>query len=475
MPVTNRYRPSTAHAELGEGFFDPVAPAQFPVHRLRWRNQRWAAQVGLDAFDDLEWENHFAAFRPLAGSFQQPLALRYHGHQFRHYNPQIGDGRGFLFAQLHDAADRLLDIGTKGSGQTPYSRFGDGRLTLKGGLREVLATELLEAFGVYTSKSFSLFETGEALTRGDEPSPTRSSVLARLSHSHVRIGTFQRQRAEDQPDRISHLVDHCVRYYMPSADRPTPGDRAAAFFDQACCNIAGMGAQWMAAGFVHGVLNTDNTVITGESFDYGPYRFLAQYDPRFTAAYFDEGGLYAFGRQPAALEWNLQRLAECLAPICALEPLQASLERFSDHFADAFQEAITRRLGVARIDDAADTALAKAFFGFLHETGAPFEQTMFDWRGGLESRSRAMAGPSAAFYQGPAFQLFERALGDRPPTLAANLSHAYFQRSSPSTLIYDEIEKIWARIAIEDDWSGFASKMIEIARARDAYGHDSAS
>ena len=134
-----------------------------------------------------------------------PLAMRYHGHQFRTYNPDIGDGRGFLFAQLRDDGEAGCSIWrTKGSGQTPYSRFGDGRLTLKGGVREVLAAEMLEALGVYTSKAFSLFETGEALMRGDEPSPTRSSVLVRLSHSHIRFGTFQRLAFFERPDLIAH-------------------------------------------------------------------------------------------------------------------------------------------------------------------------------------------------------------------------------------------------------------------------------
>src|SRR5690606_19132224 len=129
--------------------------------------------VGLEALDDAEWISHFGGFRPLPDNLERPLALRYHGHQFRVYNPEIGDGRGFLFAQIRDGAGRLLDLGTKGSGVTPYSRQGDGRLTLKGAVREVLATEMLEALGVYTSKTFSVVETGEQLWRGDEPSPTR--------------------------------------------------------------------------------------------------------------------------------------------------------------------------------------------------------------------------------------------------------------------------------------------------------------
>jgi uncharacterized protein YdiU (UPF0061 family) len=193
MPVSKHYRPAPCFPALGSWSFDVVAPAAFPEYRLRFRNQRWAERVGLGQLDASEWERHFAAFAPLPGNLEEPLALRYHGHQFRVYNPHLGDGRGFLHAQLLDGQDgRLLDLGTKGSGQTPWSRDGDGRLTLKGEVREVLATEMLEALGVYTSKSFSLFETGEKLFRTDEPSPTRSSVLVRLSHSHIRFGSFQR-------------------------------------------------------------------------------------------------------------------------------------------------------------------------------------------------------------------------------------------------------------------------------------------
>ena len=166
--------------------------ADFPEARLRFRNDRAAAEIGLAALTDTEWTRHFGRFDPLPGSLPQSLALRYHGHQFRQYNPDIGDGRGFTFAQARDTAGRLMDLGTKGSGQTPWSRFGDGRLTLKGGVREILAAEMLQALGVPTSRAFSLIETGEELTRNDEPSPTRSAVLVRLSHGHIRIGTFQR-------------------------------------------------------------------------------------------------------------------------------------------------------------------------------------------------------------------------------------------------------------------------------------------
>src|SRR5689334_23133909 len=203
------YRPDPAILELGTDYFDPVAPARFPKCVPRFVNDRWAERVGLDLSDE-QWAAHFCRFEPLPENLTERLALRYHGHQFRVYNPEIGDGRGFTFAQLRDDRGRLLDLGTKGSGKTPYSRTADGRLTLKGGIREVLATEMLEALGVNTSKSFALFETGEQLERGDEPSPTRSAVLTRLSHGHIRIGTFQRLAFFGQIDNIRKLVGYCL-------------------------------------------------------------------------------------------------------------------------------------------------------------------------------------------------------------------------------------------------------------------------
>jgi uncharacterized protein YdiU (UPF0061 family) len=279
MPVSPLYRASTSHAALGPEFYDVVAAAIFPDHILRYRNQRAAKSVGLDTLSDEEWIAHFGRFQPLADNFAEPLALRYHGHQFRVYNHELGDGRGFLFAQLYDNKGRLLDLATKGSGKTPWSRTADGRLTLKGGVREVLATSMLEALGVDTSKTFSLVETGEQLVRGDEPSPTRSSVMVRLSHSHIRIGSFQRQAFHRNTDNILKLLDYTIKTYMPDVWRDEPSARAVAFLEEVCRRVARVGGQWMAAGFVHGVLNTDNINVTGESFDYGPWRFLPVLEP----------------------------------------------------------------------------------------------------------------------------------------------------------------------------------------------------
>ena len=470
MPFSSAYRPETLHGRLGSEFFDPVAAASFPKHILRHRNQRCATPLGLGGLTDDEWIAHFGRFEPLPGSFPQPLALRYHGHQFRHYNPDLGDGRGFLFAQLRDDDGRLLDLGTKGSGQTPWSRRGDGRLTLKGGLREVLATEMLEALGVNTSKSFSLIETGEALMRGDEPSPTRSSVLVRLSHSHIRIGTFQRLAYVEDKASLAHLLAHSVEHYLPERDAKAPPEELAPLFlADVCARVAQMGAQWMVAGFVHGVLNSDNINITGESFDYGPWRFAPTFDAGLTAAYFDESGLYAFGRQPGALLWNLGRLAECLLPLAPREALEEALAAFEPTVQTAFAAGLLRKLGLASAGPEADAKLAGAMVAFLVSTKAPFEQCFFDWRGGLASRARAARSPSAAFYAQAAFEPVVAALAAHASAPDLRLDHPYFARSSPCTMIIDEVEAIWAPIAADDDWSLFEEKLRDIALMREAY------
>ncbi len=472
MPVSPAYQPDPQFPKLGPEFADPVKAAEFPETILRFRNDRAAVTVGLATLTDAEWIAHFGRFEPLPGNLAEPLALRYHGHQFRSYNPEIGDGRGFLFAQLREAGTgRLLDLGTKGSGQTPYSRFGDGRLTLKGGVREVLATAMLEALGVPTSRSFSLIETGEPLQRNDEPSPTRSAVLTRLSHSHVRFGTFQRHAYFDRADLIGELVDYSVATYYPGLGNAP--DKPLALFQAVLARSAELVGRWMAAGFVHGVLNTDNMNLTGESFDYGPYRFLPRNDPNFTAAYFDETGLYAFGRQPEAMFWNLRQLAGSLTLVSDADALVAAINTFSAAYRAALAGSMLRRLGLISRGADEDIDLVNAAFKALAEGGEAlrWEPFFFDWFGGLASETRALAGPRGAIYDGEAFRTFRAGLApyetDRPERLAS----PYFAGTEPQELLYDEIEAIWAAIAERDDWTPFEGKLTEIETARQAWDY----
>ncbi|KEQ52766.1 protein adenylyltransferase SelO [Sphingobium chlorophenolicum] len=450
-----KYSPANEIVALQPDFADPVAAADFPQAILRFRNDRWASAVGLDGLSDEEWVAHFGRFAPLEGSLPQPLALRYHGHQFRVYNSDIGDGRGFLFAQVRDGAGRLLDLGTKGSGQTPYSRFGDGRLTLKGGVREILATEMLEALGVNTSKTFSIIETGEALERNDEPSPTRGAAMVRLSHSHIRIGSFQRAAYHDDRALLERLTDYALTRLYGEA----PGDNPPAqLLGRVVERTADLAASYMVAGFVHGVLNSDNINVTGESFDYGPWRFTPLWEPGFTAAYFDRDGLYAFGRQAEAIHWNVAQLAVSLRPLVEAEPLIEQLERFPALYAQAMTRRFCWRLGVVETNDA--SAMIEAAVRGMIASGTPIDRFFQDWRGGDPRGGTAYAGEEWAGFR-EAIAGFE-ASGAK--------DHPYWADASPCSMHIDEVEAIWSAIAERDDWAPLHAKVAAIRRMGDALG-----
>ena len=452
-----RYRPDPKILTLGPDFYDAVEPASFPKCTPRFVNERWAPRVGLE-FDEPPWCCHFCRFEPLADNLQQPLALRYHGHQFRVYNPEIGDGRGFTFAQLRDDRGRLLDLGTKGSGQTPYSRHADGRLTLKGGVREVLATEMLEALGVDTSKTFALFETGEALERGDEPSPTRSSVLTRLSHGHIRIGTFQRLALFGDAENIKRLTRYCLENLYSEQPLRDDSENALKLFDLVGCATANLAASYLAAGFVHGVLNSDNINITGESFDYGPWRFTPYWEPEFTAAYFDHYGLYAFGRHPEAIHWDLAQLAGCLSLIAEGPSLSDLLAAWSERFEEALVEAMLRRLGVARGNG--DRELVAALIKALATRAQTIDRIFFDWRGGND--------PGPDDYPANGFRDLAKLLEGRETPK----SHLYWSEDSPCSMHIEEVEETWSAIAERDDWQPFNNKVKAIRVMGDAIAQD---
>ena len=454
-----RYRPDPRILELGSNFYDPVEPAKFPKAISRFVNENWADRVGLELDED-GWKAHFCRFEPLPDNLTKPLALRYHGHQFRVYNPEIGDGRGFLFAQLRDAHNRLLDLGTKGSGQTPYSRHADGRLTLKGGMREVLATEMLEALGVNTSKSFALFETGDALERGDEPSPTRSAVLTRLSHGHIRIGTFQRLAFFGQAENITKLVRYCLANLYSELPASDDSENALRLFDLVSHSTATLAASYLAAGFVHGVLNSDNINITGESFDYGPWRFTPQWEPAFTAAYFDHHGLYAFGRQPEAIHWDLAQFGGCLSIVADAPMLSEMLSAWSDRFEKALVKALLRRLGVAAASDEDDRKLASTLLKALATREFGIDQIFFDWRGGRD--------PGEKTYASAPFRDFAKQLDGR----IIPQSHPYWSDARPCSMHIEEVEAIWSAIAERDDWQPFADKVTAVRRMGEAMEQD---
>jgi uncharacterized protein YdiU (UPF0061 family) len=348
----------------------------------------------------------------------------------------------------------LLDLGTKGSGTTPYSRSGDGRLTLKGAVREILATEMLEALGVNTSKSLSVIETGERLWRNDEPSPTRSAVLVRLSHSHIRIGTFQRLLAIEEPQAMEALVDYCLAHFPgppPPEDVPAREEPAVQLMHHVVERMADLAASYMVAGFVHGVLNTDNMNITGESFDYGPWRWLPAWDPAFTAAYFDHAGLYAFGRQPEALHWNCGQLAVALRLLADSAPLIAALERFGPLYMTNVARRWCWRLGVEPRGSEQDTRLVALCEQAMREGNLQPDAFFFAHRGG-RGGAQGELGEVLADYT------------------CLPVTHDYWSDEAPQTMLIDEVEAIWAAIDERDDWEPLHAKVAALRRMGAAHG-----
>jgi len=315
---------------------------------------------------------------------------------------------------------------------------------------------MLEALGVNTSKSFALFETGEALTRGDEPSPTRSAVLTRLSHGHIRIGSFQRAAFLEDLDGLKALTRYCLTHFHDE-----PGDDPLRLLDLVCQATAGLAASYIAAGFVHGVLNSDNINVTGESFDYGPWRFAPEWDEGFTAAYFDHAGLYAFGRQPEAIQWDVAQLAGCLTLIAEAPDLSDVLATWAARFEAALFDALLGRLGVASKGDA-DRELVSALLGALRTRTVGIDRLFFDWRGGRV--------PTDPMYSGEAFERLKAALAGRERPL----THPYWSDPAPCTMLIDEVEAIWAAIAERDDWSPFEAKIAAVRRMGGAMTVDAA-
>jgi Uncharacterized conserved protein len=457
---TDIFHPERAIDSIADFIADPVQAAAFPQTILRFRNDRAARTVGLDSLDDAQWIAHFGRFNPLPDAQPAPLALRYHGHQFRAYNPDLGDGRGFLFAQMREtesAGGRLLDLGTKGSGLTPWSRTADGRLTLKGGVREILATEMLESLGVTTSRTFSIIETGEDLVRGDEPSPTRSAVMVRLSHGHIRIGSFQRLAYHDQTEEIARLIDYCLRHLLALEPGEVP---ALTLLNAVVERTADLAASYMVAGFVHGVLNSDNIAMTGESFDYGPWRFTPRWEPGFTAAYFDQTGLYAFARQAEAIHWDVAQLAQSLVSHAEADALIEVLRRYPAIYEARLIERFLWRLGLTAPDGDTARTFVVAAVEALRGSDVLIDRFFFDWRRGDHDEAR---------YPGAVWEKARSAFGALSQRPGA-LDHPYWQSDTPCSMHIDEVEAIWAPIAERDDWSALHSKVEAIRAMGQAHG-----
>jgi serine/tyrosine/threonine adenylyltransferase len=293
-------------------FYVSWKPTAVAAPRLLFLNRELAGELGLDA-DALEGPEGAALFAGnLVPPGAEPIAQAYAGHQFGGFSPQLGDGRALLLGEVVDRRGRRRDIAFKGSGRTPFSRNGDGRAAVGPMLREVLIGEAMHALGIPTTRALAVAATGEAVYR-DQPLP--GAVLTRVAASHLRVGTFQYFAARGQFDQLRQLVDYSIARHYP--DLVGAPDRLLALLRAVAQRQAALIARWMNVGFIHGVMNTDNMTISGETIDYGPCAFMESYDPATVFSSIDHDGRYAYGNQPRIARWNLARFAETLLPLMA--------------------------------------------------------------------------------------------------------------------------------------------------------------
>ncbi len=373
---TAAFRFDNSFARDLPGFYEPWPPAVMPAPRLLFFNAALAAELGLDlaALDDSAKAALFVGNTLPAGA--QPLAQAYAGHQFGGFSPRLGDGRALLLGEVIDARGHRHDIAFKGSGRTPFARGGDGKAAVGPMLREVLLGEAMHALGIPTTRALAVAATGEPVYR---ESALPGAVLTRVAASHLRVGTFQFYAARGELERLRQLADYTIARHDPAlASSPQP---YLALLQAVAARQAALIAQWMNVGFIHGVMNTDNMALSGETIDYGPCAFMEAYDPATVFSSIDHQGRYAFGNQPDIAYWNLTRFAETLLPLLSDDADQAVatatevIVAFPAQYRGALLRGQRAKLGLRRsdaVDDSADTALADDWLALLQEQQVDF-------------------------------------------------------------------------------------------------------
>lgn len=351
-------------------FYADCHPAKVPSPVLLFFNRELAHELRLD-LDGLDAEALAAVFSGnQLPEGAQPIAQAYAGHQFGQFNPQLGDGRALLIGEVVDRHGRRRDIALKGSGRTPFSRRGDGKAAVGPMLREVLIGEAMHALGIPTTRALAVVATGEPVYR-ERTLP--GAILTRIAASHLRVGTFQYFWAHGTPERVRRLADYAIARHYPELMEAE--DRYLGFLNAVAERQARLIAQWMHAGFIHGVMNTDNMGIPGETIDYGPCAFMEAYDPRAVFSSIDEMGRYAYAEQPRIARWNLARLAETLLPLLsddeghAVSLATEVIDAFVTRYQQEWLAGLRAKLGLAgRVEnrDGADTALGEAWLDLLH-------------------------------------------------------------------------------------------------------------
>lgn len=395
-PDTIGWRLENTYSLLSESLFAPAEPANVREPRVAILNQRLAVELGLNLCE-IAPEAAAALFAGQAHpADSRPIAQAYAGHQYGGF-AMLGDGRAILLGEHRTPDGRLVDIQLKGAGRTRFSRGGDGRAALGPMLREYVISEAMAALGIPTTRSLAVVTTGEAVYRA---SALRGAVLTRVAASHIRIGTFEYAARRDE-STLRALANYAIaRHYLEWTDAP---QKYLEFLRAVADRKASLVARWQLVGFIHGVMNTDNVAISGETIDYGPCAFMNAYDPDTVFSSIDSGGRYAYGNQPHIAQWNLARFAEALLPLVDPDQNQAIaaatevLEAFPARFESYWLAGIRKKLGL-QTDETGDAELARSLLDWMHKTRADFTNTFRD----------LSTGPSLAGvqFQDPAFQVW---------------------------------------------------------------------
>ena len=373
-PVPGGWRFDNTYARLPAPFHSRVDPTPVQNPRLLILNRTLAAELGLDP-DSLDREASAPLFTGnTVPPGAEPIAQAYAGHQYGRLT-RLGDGRAILLGEQLTRSGNRVDLQLKGPGPTPYSRNGDGRAAIGPMLREYLISEAMHHLGIPTTRSLAVAATGEPVFR-ERPLP--GAVLTRVAASHIRVGTFELFAALGDTASLRILVDYTLRRHFPGTEAdPSP---ALALLDGVCARQARLIAQWMRVGFVHGVMNTDNMALSGETIDYGPCAFIDAYDPSAVFSSIDQHGRYAFGKQPGIASWNLARLAEALLPVIDSDPERAVgrateiLEGFADRFRVEWLRQFRGKLGLLD-EEPGDASLIEDLLRSMQEAGADFTRT----------------------------------------------------------------------------------------------------
>jgi len=455
-----------SYAALPANFFARVAPTPVAAPRLIKLNRPLAVHLGLDPelLETPEGAEILSGKTLPAGA--DPIAMAYAGHQFGHFVPQLGDGRAILLGEVIDKDGVRRDIQLKGSGPTPFSRRGDGRAALGPVLREYIVSEAMFALGIPTTRSLAAVITGENVLR---ETALPGAVLTRVASSHIRVGTFQYFAARQDTDALRRLADHVIARHYPDlagSERPYHALLAGVVARQ-----ADLVARWLHVGFIHGVMNTDNTSISGETIDYGPCAFMDHYDPAQVFSSIDELGRYAYANQPRIALWNLTRLAECLLPLMSddqekgIAEAQDILGAFPEKFSAAYQAGLRNKIGLFTARDG-DEALVQDLLDAMAQARADFTLTfrhLGDAASGDASNVRALFAEPTPFDEWVA--RWQKRIADEPQSPRER--QAAMRAVNPAFIPRNHRIEAMIAAATNDDYAPFEELLKVLARPYD--------